>query len=94
DFLSCAEPFAELFDRFGGHASAFGFSAKLSDVDSVSASQVIIQSDSAVTAVRVLMGALPGIFFIGSALCVVFLPVNKAKFNEILAALKKRRGEA
>lgn len=37
DFLSHVEPFAGRFERFGGHASAFGFSASESVLDDVMA---------------------------------------------------------
>jgi single-stranded-DNA-specific exonuclease len=35
DFLSRVEPFSTRFERFGGHASAFGFSAKESEIDAI-----------------------------------------------------------
>lgn len=35
DFLSYVEPFAARFERFGGHAGAFGFSAKESVIDDI-----------------------------------------------------------
>jgi single-stranded-DNA-specific exonuclease len=35
DFLSCVEPLNALFERFGGHSCAFGFSAKREALDSI-----------------------------------------------------------
>jgi sugar (glycoside-pentoside-hexuronide) transporter len=51
------------------------------------------QPESALTAIRYLMGVGPGIFFLISALFVKMLPLSRARFNEVKEALEKRKSE-
>ena len=55
----------------------------------------IVQPDSAVNAIRILMGVGPGICFLISALFVKMLPLNKERFEEIkkLIVQRKHAGE-
>jgi len=49
------------------------------------------QPESALIAIRILMGVFPGVLFLISAWFVKILPINKERFNEILAILEERR---
>ena len=51
----------------------------------------IIQPDSAVTAIRLILGIGPGIFFLISALFVKSLPITKESFEEIKKAIEYRK---
>jgi GPH family glycoside/pentoside/hexuronide:cation symporter len=51
----------------------------------------VIQPDSAINAIRIMMGVGPGIFFLISAVFVKFLPINKERFNEIKQIIEDRK---
>ena len=51
----------------------------------------VIQPDSAISAIRIMMGIGPGIFFLTSALFVKFLPIDKERFNEIKRIIDERK---
>jgi len=51
----------------------------------------IVQPDSAVTAIRLILGIGPGVFFLISALFVRLLPIDKERYEEITRALEARR---
>lgn len=51
----------------------------------------IVQPDSAVRAIRIIMGVGPGIFFMISALFVRMLPITKERFEEIKKAIEDRK---
>ena len=51
----------------------------------------VIQPDSAISAIRIMMGIGPGIFFLISAVFVKFLPINKERFNEIKQIIEDRK---
>lgn len=50
-----------------------------------------VQPDSAVTAIRMILGLGPGVFFLISALFVKLLPITKERFEEILEAIEARK---
>ncbi len=50
------------------------------------------QPQRAVTAIRLLMGAGPGVFFLISAVFVKFLPITRERFEEVKKALAERKG--
>jgi Na+/melibiose symporter-like transporter len=49
------------------------------------------QPEAALTAIRILMGIGPGIFFLISAIFVKFLPISKERFEQVKKALEERR---
>lgn len=61
--------------------------------EAVKATQVIVQPESAIMAVRFLIGVAPGISFIISAIFVKFLPITKESFAEILKELEARKAK-
>jgi len=72
---------ATLLLGFWGYIEANG-GAQITDV---------VQPDSAVTAIRLIMGIGPGIFFLISALFVKFLPITKERFDEIKRIIEERK---
>ncbi|MEA2102932.1 MAG: MFS transporter [Thermodesulfobacteriota bacterium] len=64
---------------------------KASPDEAIAATQDIIQPDSSVMAIRVLIGVAPGICFLISAVYVWLLPTTKERFNEILKELEIRK---
>jgi len=55
--------------------------------------KVIVQPESAIMAVRVMVAIVPGIFFLISAVFVQMLPITKESFNEIREKLAERKDE-
>lgn len=51
-----------------------------------------VQPDSAILAIRIIMGVGPGICFLLSAVFVKMLPITKESFAEVKEALEQRRG--
>jgi len=51
----------------------------------------IVQPESAVNAIRLIMGIGPGIFFLISALFVKMLPITKERFDKIKKAIEDRK---
>ena len=51
----------------------------------------VVQPESAITAIRIIMGIGPGIFFLISALFVKMLPITKERFDEIKKAIEDRK---
>jgi glycoside/pentoside/hexuronide:cation symporter, GPH family len=74
----------------GAVLGIFGY-IQASPDEAVAATQIITQPDSALMAVRWLIGVAPGICFIISAVFVYNLPINKESFQEILAELDARK---
>jgi len=55
---------------------------------------VIVQPGSAITAIRILMGVGPGIFFMLSALFVKILPITRERFDEIKKLIEERKAKS
>ena len=51
----------------------------------------VVQPDSAISAIRIMIGVGPGIFFLISAVFVKVLPINKERFNEIKRIIEDRK---
>ncbi len=49
-----------------------------------------VQPESAITAIRIAMGPLPGIVLVLGLVCVYFYPITKEKYAEICKALEER----
>ncbi len=77
----------------GAALGYFGY-IEASPDEAIAATQVIVQPDSALMAVRGLIGVAPGICFLISAFFVYILPINKERFQEILAELEARKAAA
>ncbi|MFW5771413.1 MAG: MFS transporter, partial [Spirochaetota bacterium] len=56
-------------------------------------SSTVSQPESALVAIRLLMGVGPGIFFLISAIFVKALPITRERFDEIRAVLEERKKE-
>jgi GPH family glycoside/pentoside/hexuronide:cation symporter len=52
---------------------------------------IIVQPPSAITAVRVLSGPLPAVFFVVGIVFVALYPISREKHARILRALEKKR---
>lgn len=68
--------------------SLFGYQEAAIDAP---AGLIITQPDSALTAVKLIIGLAPGIFFIASAIFVYYLPITKESFEKILEELRLRK---
>lgn len=68
----------------------FGYVEASSD-ESVAAAGRVVQSASAVSAVRLLIGLLPGVCFLASALFVHRFPLTRDRFKSMLEELDRRR---
>lgn len=71
----------------------FGY-IKASPDEAVAAVQKIVQPDSALMAVRILIGLAPGICFLISAVFVKILPITRESFDEIRKELEARKEKA
>ncbi|WP_455382192.1 MFS transporter, partial [Salinispira pacifica] len=60
-------------------------------IETTASQAVVVQPSTAVTAIRVLLGVGPGLFFVLSALFVHRLPISRERFEEITRALAERR---
>ncbi|MCP4137172.1 MAG: MFS transporter [bacterium] len=60
-------------------------------IESKAGAAAVDQPDSAIWAIRILMGVGPGIFFLISAIFVHRLPITKERFDEIRGIIDERR---
>jgi len=69
----------------------FGY-VKANPDEAIAAVEKIVQPDSAVGALRILMGVAPGVFFLISAVFVKLLPITRERFDQIRKELAERKG--
>ncbi len=71
----------------------FGYIEASSD-EAVAATQQVVQPESALWAVRLVLGVGPGLFFLISAYFTKILPITKESFDQVLRELELRKGNA
>lgn len=80
-----------LSDKEKLNSPSFNYSGEVGSVFDRCFSDAFVQPESALTAVRMIMSFLPGLFFAISAVFVFIFPLNKERFDKILADLEERK---
>jgi len=74
-------------------AAASGLLGIFGYIESVGGAEAAVQPDSAVMAIRIILGTGPGIAFLISAVFVKKLPITRERFDEIKRIVAERRGK-